>query len=437
MLKRKRSIEETADETARILKSKGSYNAGSFWEKLAGVDEQNLQANDLGRKISMASMDYSEENPDHVRAWQSSEEGVVLLEQQQALTRRLAYIVKQKDLFVNQDIDASLTLRRSYAQVFIQASNGMDIRTGYHRPNALQAQFRNELKQLMGRHPSDSPSDIDIWWCPILADYCDVIRAGHLFASRCGRIAMDAIFGPQQLTEWVNPKDGASRKSELYRAVNGILWSQSAEKRFGKGLFVLVPDVKSDPTDADLRAWQASSPKDYKIHILRPNHPLMRAAINRYNPNPWTSLEGRKVHWSDPAKEPVNFRPRARYLYWTYLEAVLRKFYESEAKEEHLQAHTAQKEVGKKFWGSAGSYMPKNMLLGFVEQIGHTSYNEDLMAKNFPSSKEEKTEEEKEKEEEAEEDKATDCAVAVATQAILDKHQRSEADDDDNPDLYD
>ena len=218
--------------------------------------------------------------------------------------------------------------------------------------------------------------------------------------------------------------------------MNGILWSESAEKRFGKGLFVLVPDVKSDPTDADLRAWQASSPKEYKIHILRPNHPLMRTAISRNNSNPWTSLEGRRVYWSDPAKEPVNFRPRARYVYWTYLEAVLRGFCESEAKEEHLQAHTAQKEVGRKFWGSAGSYTPKNMLLGFFEQIGHTSYNEDLMAENFPF-KEEETEEEKAKEEEAEEDKATDCAVAVATQAILDKHQRSEADDDDNPDLYD
>ena len=79
----------------------------------------------------------------------------------------------------------------------------------------------------MSRDPTESPSEANVWWLPITADYKDKIRAGHLFSSRCGRDIMDAIFGVHEQTEWIDLKDKAPRKSELYRPVNGILWSDS------------------------------------------------------------------------------------------------------------------------------------------------------------------------------------------------------------------
>lgn len=409
MLKRKRSLEETASKVEKELNTKGSFNASTFWEQLAEVDEKHIKANKLGHKISMIEMNLDGKNADHVKAWQSSEHGIALLEQKQALSRRLSYIIKQKDLFENDDNDASLTLRRSYAKIFIGAITGMNIANSQPRRSALQDQFKRELRMVMGRHPDETPDSAEYWWCPILAEYTRDIRAGHFLAARSGRAAMDAIFGPQEQTEWISPTESAPRKSELFRAVNGIIWSEAAEIRFGKGLFVLIPDVKSDAIDVDLKEWQNSSLKEYKIHIVRPNHPSMKTWISLNNKKAWTTLEGRRVLWNDPTKETVTFRPRARYLYWTYLEAILRKFYESSAREGHPQAITAQKEVGKKYWGSAGSYMQKNMLQGFVEEIGHV-YDEEAMMKT-PPSESEKLEE------------ATDCGVAIARQAILDKHQ--------------
>ena len=72
-------------------------------------------------------------------------------------------------------------------------------------------------------------------------------------------------------------------------------------------------------------------------------------------------------------------------MYWTYLEAILRKFYESSAKEHHPQPYTAQNEVGKMYWGSGGSYVGTNMRREFVEKIVHISCGEDLMDENLPS----------------------------------------------------
>ena len=410
MLKRKRSLEQMADRAEKELKTKGSFNASTFWEQLAEVDENHIRVNRLKHKISMIEMDLDGKNADHVKAWQSSEQGIALLEQKQALSRRLSYIIKQKELFENKDNDASLTLRRSYAQVFIGAITGVNIANSQPRRSALQDQFKKELKMVMGRHPDETIGSAEYWWCPIRAEYVQDIRAGHLFAARSGRVAMDAIFGTQEQTEWISPTESVPRKSELFRAVNGILWSEAAETRFGKGLFVLVPDVKSDAME-DLKEWQNSSPKEYKIHIVRPNHPTMQAWISMNNQEPWTSLEGRRVLWNDPTKETVTFRPRARYLYWTYLEAILRKLYESSAKEKHPQAYTAQDELGKKCWGSTGSYMKKNMLRGFIEEIGHV-YDEEAMMKS------------------EEREEATDCGVAIATQAILAKHQDFTAEKD-------
>ena len=74
----------------------------------------------------------------------------------------------------------------------------------------------------------------------------------------------------------------------------------------------------------------------------------------------WRDLDGQKVLFRG------NFRPRARYLYFTYCMAILRKSWNKDKPTTALSD-----ELGKPYWGTAGRYIKKNMLQGFVQELGH------------------------------------------------------------------
>lgn len=172
---------------------------------------------------------------------------------------------------------------------------------------------------------------------------------------------MKAIFGEAEQDMWIGkPEKG---KGELFRACNGILWSEQAEHRFSKGLFTIVPDLDENPSPAQSEAWQRSDPKEYRIRVLRPDDKDMKALTKVESNVRWKDLDNKRLQWRS------NFRPRARYLYWSYCEMMLRQAYDPKSNMD--AADVRRQEVGKKYWGSAGPYMKRNMLLGFVEEMGH------------------------------------------------------------------
>lgn len=74
----------------------------------------------------------------------------------------------------------------------------------------------------------------------------------------------------------------------------------------------------------------------------------------------WRDLDGQKVLFRR------NFRPNARYLYFTYCIAILRKSWNKDKPTTALND-----ELGKPYWGTTGRYIKKNMLQGFVQELGH------------------------------------------------------------------
>lgn len=158
---------------------------------------------------------------------------------------------------------------------------------------------------------------------------------------------MEAIFG--------RPEGG---DSELFRAENGILWSDEAEDRFEAGHFVIVPDIADQPTRQDIDTWEASEPREYKIRVLNSGHIMMQRLIPGTSKT-WADLD------NDRVKFKTDFRPRARYLYFAYCAAMLRRSFGGK----HLDILGVDPRV--KFWGAPGRYMREGMLLGFVEHMGH------------------------------------------------------------------
>lgn len=73
----------------------------------------------------------------------------------------------------------------------------------------------------------------------------------------------------------------------------------------------------------------------------------------------WAQLDGRELGFLS------DHRPRARYLYYSYCVAMLRRAHH-QGEHEHIQ----KDHLGRKFWGTPGPYLRKAYLLAFVEEIG-------------------------------------------------------------------
>ena len=112
-----------------------------------------------------------------------------------------------------------------------------------------------------------------------------------------------------------------------------------------------------------LQEWDALEVKNYKIRVISPKDPSMQVVIEGYDDDTditWAGLDNR------PLKFLNDSRPRARYLYFAYCEAIFSQCF---TQGKHLD--TSRAEVGKRYWGTPGRYFLKSMLLGFVEQMGH------------------------------------------------------------------
>ena len=348
----------------------------------------------------MASM--KNETKDNTKDFLESEVGQKLVLQEEE-TLRLDSKLFNDEAEKMKSKEEKFNLRRSFIQLFVGAETGLVIKNSRgQRDNSLQSAFRSELILKMGsEHPMSNREEL---WCPIHRSYfpTPIVTAGHLFPWKCGEATMQSIFGLSD-----------SGYSELFKAENGILWSSQAEDRFEEGHFVVVPDVPDLPTEQQLDTWEASDPKEYKIKVLNPKHTKMQMIVYGKDIT-WAALDNERLEFK------TSFRPRARYLYFTYCTAMLRRSFAGK----HLEISRA--ELRKRFWGTPGKYMREGMLLGFVEEMGH-DYNHLLDGAI--------------KEEEAVID-AT--ALVVANQSIQrtlkdddDEEEESDSDDDDDEDNND
>lgn len=335
---------EEVKKQRKRLKLTSSFDA-AYWTARRDIAEKDLQATLLTKQISIASM--KDKTKDNTKDFVESEAGQRLMQQEGSLKLDSKLFHAQAEKMGSKE--GKFNLRRSFIQLFVGAETGLGIKNSRgQRDNSLQSAFRSELILKTGsEHPN---SDYDMLWCPVLRNYFPktYVTAGHLFPWKCGEDTMQSIFGRSD-----------SGHSELFKAENGILWSVEAEQRFEAGHFVVVPDVPDRPTEQQLDNWEASDPKEYKIKVLNPTHPSMKKIAFLTGDKTWATLDKERLQFK------TSFRPRARYLYFAYCTAMLRRSFGGK----HLEVSRA--ELRKRFWGTPGKYMLEGMLLGFVEEMGH------------------------------------------------------------------
>lgn len=237
---------------------------------------------------------------------------------------------------------------RGFMRLFTTSQLGLGITSAGagKRDTRLQSDFRQSLiDSYQCRHPDIKTN----FWCPIMKEWFfhASTQAAHLFAYMHGQDLMDSIFG-------VMPTP------ELFSPLNGLLLSRDVESVFDDGFLVIVPRLPDDPSAAQISLWHSSDPKEYKVRIIDKHSRLNDEFIKVGSPRKWKHLDGTNVEFKN------DFRPRARYLYFHYCVQMLRL-----AWRENPQGTTLKKQIGKGYWGSRGRYLPRSMLLAFIEEMGH------------------------------------------------------------------
>lgn len=102
------------------------------------------------------------------------------------------------------------------------------------------------------------------------------------------------------------------------------------------------------------------------MRIIDPTWEQLDKMISSGYQKTWREIDGKRLEFR------TSFRPAARYLYFHYCVQVLRRAWAHNTGGGPLP--TLKDEAGKPFWGTPGRYLPKDMLLGLIEALGH-EYN--------------------------------------------------------------
>lgn len=116
-------------------------------------------------------------------------------------------------------------------------------------------------------------------------------------------------------------------------------------------------------------AWMRREAREYRLKIIDPTWERLDKTISSGYQKTWREVDGKRLEFR------TSFRPAARYLYFHYCVQVLRRAWAHNTGGGPLP--TLKDEAGKPFWRTPGRYLPKNMLLGLLEALGH-EYNDLL-----------------------------------------------------------
>jgi hypothetical protein len=200
---------------------------------------------------------------------------------------------------------------------------------------------------------------------------------------------------------------GAGSSKELFSWRNGLVLHKVVETALDKGVIAIVPLLRPNPRfekikrlrkdmearglddrrklkeeciklrdeinqedneklleDKNLvRSWEKTEPKEYMTIVLDWKHPKLKDPQILHS---FISKLEQLHNW--PVQFLTSARPRARYVWWTFLRAMTCLNWRSPKGMEMPIAKEVQK--GVRFWGIRGRYVKENQLRGFVEELG-------------------------------------------------------------------
>ena len=359
------------------------------------IAEMLITRAQLKHKISLRN--FKIKNGGDVSGWIDSVEARDLFQQTRACEIYKELCNKQFARSANAGNDPSKAMNSVFANLYMKSPLAFAFgkgELGKKRERDIQTKFRDELIDQHGARQSDPLNEgLGGIWCPVIGKYFSSreMIASHLFPFRYGQATMDVIFGSQP-------------EPELLSTSNGLMLHHEVERQLDQGNLVIVPDLPNNPSDDAVRRWHQAARKEYKIRLTDIKSEKMGKRVDFRSKETWLDLDGVKLSFK------TDVRPRARYLYFLYCAAMLKRSWTTVQASDVLRD-----ELGQKYWGTAGEFMKKNQLLGFVESMGH-DYEELLEGAIEEPGVEE----------------ADEAALAVVTHEIVGR--RTEEDEDESQD---
>ncbi|KAJ5187853.1 hypothetical protein N7449_010847 [Penicillium cf. viridicatum] len=345
--KRKVDVERDILFARKEWKPSGLFDQ-NYWSQAAKVERLSVQREIIDRKISQGSFSGKEID------WEATEEAKRILERINA-HEQTERICKARAAKLSEE-GTRRTLRASFMRLFTTSKMGIDISWAGagKRKRDTQGDWKQDMIEAYNaKHPSQN------WlWCPITHQWrpSQMVVAAHLFGYMHGQATMDAIFG---------------KGGEIFSSSNGLLVSLEFEHYFDSGKMAIVPDVGENAGLSEMLNWLSSKPREFKVKILDQDWNKLGDMVDDKSGLTYGELEDRRLKFRS------KFRPAARYLYFHYCVQVLRRAWQytkdtdkTEAAKDHA-AKVLDDTNGKLFWGTPGRYLPRNMLLALVEELGH------------------------------------------------------------------
>jgi len=344
--KRQRNLEVELFLFQKDWKTAGQFDS-SYWKKAAEIEKIGVKRSLTERNISQSSFSGKEID------WEATEEAKKIMENINAHQQSLKICSNRAESLIEKEKEKGRTLRASFMKLFTISKMGINISwTGAGKRKKIdQSSWRFVLIEVYkAKHPKENQL-----WCPIIQTYRSsrIVVAAHIFAYMHGQSTMDAIFG---------------KGGDIFSAQNGILISKEVEHHFDSGKMALVPNIGENTGLFEILGWlNSSQPREFKVKILDWDWDQLDMEVDSETHIHWRDLDGRPLVFKS------DFRPAARYLYFHYCVQVLRRSWQLSKKVDtkDLAAATLRNEDGKFCWGTPGRYIPKNMLLALVEELGH------------------------------------------------------------------
>ncbi|KAF4449391.1 hypothetical protein F53441_7370 [Fusarium austroafricanum] len=231
--------------------------------------------------------------------------------------------------------------REAFVRLFATSNCGLDISGSVgKRDSSVQKNFGAKMAAVYCPNP-ESEGDR---WDPVLATWAssDSINAAHLYPWR-QHLFMNEIFGPDSI-------------NDLFEPCNGLFLHKKIKRALDLGQVAIVPDLDLDPSDPDrplddlkerqdrVKIWEQQKVRDYKFIVLDLANPAMHKNVftkKLFEVLTIAELHGRKLQFLTDA------RPKARYVWWTYLNTILKTSWQND------------------------KVVQERELIGFVEEIGH------------------------------------------------------------------
>ncbi|MCJ1426394.1 hypothetical protein MMC29_004297, partial [Sticta canariensis] len=223
--------------------------------------------------------------------------------------------------------------------IYASILSGVDDVPSVKRPRELtQGAFILDLKNNYG---CKVVGTTDYVWSPMVGCWfgkSEIKAAAHLIPLSLGQETMSYIFG-----------DDA--KDEINKASNGLFLHGTVEEAFDRHKIVIVP------------CEGETKPQEWKFLVLD------RGGTMGF---PITSF-GNGLHRKLIFEPAHSFRPRARYLCFHYVMAMLRVGRGKQAAKAGVTSHMPEltSPALSTVWATQGRYLRESMIRAFIEGIGH------------------------------------------------------------------